>query len=145
MKACAWLIVVLFGSLQLSAQVVNIPDKSKKHFAEKYAKAAQVEWKNNAVSYNASFVLNNSKHTAHYHLDGTWDYTEELMAMEKFPSEVKTSVQNSRFAKWKILSTAYLENSHNEKLYRVEFKKGIERKYVFYDATGKEVKSSTTI
>ena len=146
MKATILAVVLSLTAFSyLDAQVINIPDKAKKHLGEKYPDAKQVDWRNNAVNYNATFVLNGSKHTAHYTIDGDWDFTEEKIDQATLPDSVKTSVKNSRYANWKVSSTAIVENNKGEKLYRIEFKKGIEKKYLFFDSAGKEVKATGLI
>lgn len=127
------------------AQVINVPEKSKKHFFENYPKATKVDWTNSVAWYTAKFKNNGGVYEAHYRLDGTWDYTEQEMTESIFPEPVKSSIEKSRFAGWEMKSTSRIENNDNQTLYRVEWKKGIERKYVFYDKTGKEIKSSTTL
>ena len=146
MKAVVLTITLNFLFLfVVQSQVVNIPDKTKTHFAEKYPEAKQVDWRNKAVNYVATFVLNNSKYSAWYHMDGVWDYTEETLEQSALPDNVKTALKNSRFSDWKVSSTAYIENNKGEKLYRVEVKKGIEKKYVFYDSAGKEIRTTGLI
>lgn len=135
---------LLMGQLS-NAQVVNIPDKAKTHFSKKYPSAAEVEWKNNVVNYTAKFELDGIDKTAHYSLDGVWTFTDQDKELESFPEDVQTSVKKSRYSDWKIESSALVENSKNEKLYRVEFKNGISKRYVFYDESGKEVRSSVKL
>lgn len=139
------LVFFLFAAHMVKAQVVNIPDKAKNHFSKKYPAAAGVEWTNNVVNYTAKFEDDGVKRTAHYSLEGEWNYTDEDKPFATLPAGVKTAVEKSRFADWKIESSAYVENSKNEKLYRVEFKNGITKRYVFFDETGKEIRSTLTL
>lgn len=139
------LFACLFVYGTLTAQVINVPNKSEKHFTEKYPNAKNVNWKNNVTDYSASFDLDNTKHKAHYHMDGVWDYTETFIPEESFPKEVKTSFKNSRYADWNMGSTALVENNKGEKMYRYEVKKGIEKKYIFFSKEGKELKTSSSI
>jgi len=46
---------------------------------------------------------------------------------------------------WTIESNEFVENSKNEKLYRVEFKSDINKRYVFYNENGKEERSTATL
>jgi len=138
-------LVVLLSTQFLNAQVVNIPDKAKNHFAKKYAGATDVEWTNNVVNYTARFTLDSIEQSAHYSVDGVWTYTDYPIEYETVPEEVKKSVTKSRFSDWNIESSGFVENSKNEKLYRVEFKSGINKRYVFYNENGKEVRSTATL
>jgi len=143
MKSKLMLVVLaLFtGFSVLQAQVVKIPESSKKSFNEKYPKATKVEWGNNVSSYVARFNIGTVGYTAHYHLDGTWDYTERSLEKSQLPAAVLEAYSKSRIADWEYGSSAYVENSHNEKVYRIEARKGVEKKYIFFDKDGKEVKS----
>ena len=140
-----FVLVVLLSTQFLNAQVVNIPDKAKNHFAKKYAGATEVEWTNNVVNYTARFELDSIKQAAHYSVDGEWTYTDYPIEYETVPEEVKKSVTKSRFSDWKIESSGFVENSKNEKLYRVEFKNGVNKRYVFFNENGKEVRSTATL
>jgi len=140
-----FVVVVLLSTQFLNAQVVNIPDKAKKHFVKKYAGATEVEWTNNVVNYTVRFELDSIKQAAHYSVDGEWTYTDYPIEYETIPEEVKKSVTKSRFSDWTIESSGYVENNKNEKLYRVEFKSGINKRYVFFNGNGKEVRSTATL
>jgi hypothetical protein len=135
----------VLSSQCLLAQVVNVPNKSEKLLAEKYPEAKNVNWSNNVKNYTAKFTINDEKYKAYYNIDGSWDFTEMEMDYSKFPEEVVTSFKNSRFSDWKMLSTAYVENNKDEKMYRVEIKKGLEKKYIFFDSNGKEMKTNATL
>ena len=140
-----FVVTLLLTTHFLNAQVVNIPDKAKNHFAKKYPAATDVEWSNNVVNYAVRFELDTLELTAHYSVDGEWTYTDHAQDYETFPEEVKKSVTKSRFSDWKIESSAFVENSKNEKLFRVEFKNGVNKRYVFYQENGKEVRSTVTL
>ena len=139
-------VLALWGaSGNLNAQVINVPNKSEKHFAAKYPEAKNVDWTNSVTSYSARFTLNDEKYRANYHIDGTWDFTEKELDYGKLPAEVQDSFKKSRMSDWKVLGAALVDNSKNEKLYRVEVEKGVSKKYVFYDGTGKEVRTTLTL
>lgn len=145
LKSLLILSTIIFSCVNLHAQIINVPEKAKKNFWDKYPDAKRVDWKNNVTRYSAKFQLGEEWYKANYNVDGGWEYTEKSIKLEEFPEAVKTSVKNSRFAGWKIISTAFVENDKSEQLYRVEFKSGIERKFVFFDADGKEIKTTSTI
>ncbi len=134
----------MFLTISLEAQVVNIPQKSKDHFAKKYPDAKEVDWHNNLADYQVKFRNKNGVQRAYYHMDGHWDFTELYIDKTKIPAAVNSSLTKSRFAEWSLESSALVENNKGQKLYRLEMKKGIEKKYVFYDKSGKEVKTAVT-
>lgn len=123
------------------SQVVNIPEATKKSFSEKYPEAKEVKWTNNVTNYTAGFSINENKYVAHYHLDGTWKYTEKFIEKSALPKQVMNSYQKSRIASLDYISSAFIENSHGEKAYRIEAKNGVEKIFLFFDKKGKELKS----
>ena len=141
-KLMVILITLSIGFYAANAQVVTIPESSKKSFAEHYPKATKVEWGNNVTSYVARFNLGAVGYTAHYHLDGTWDYTERSLTKDQLPEEVMESYNKSRIAGWDYVSSGYVETNKHEKFYRIEAKKGLEKMYMFFDKNGKEVKAN---
>lgn len=123
------------------SQVVSIPEATKKSFSEKYPKAKDAVWTNNVTNYTADFSMAGNKYVAHYHLDGTWKYTEKFIEKAGLPKQVMASYQKSRIASLDYISSAFIENSHGEKAYRIEAKKGLEKIYLFFDKKGKEIKA----
>ena len=134
-----------FWSSTIQAQVVDVPKRAKDHFFKKYPDAKNADWNNNVVSYAVKFELNNKTNRAYYHMDGRWDYTETYLEESQLPSAVKESFSKSRFADWKKEAFALVENNKGKKKYRIEVQKGIEKKSVFYNSKGKEVKSSISL
>lgn len=146
MKSKALFVVLALLILgNVFAQVVKVPEKSKEHFAKKYPSVKNPDWDNSITYYMASFTMKKESYRAVYHMDGTWDFTEKKIDPNKLPKAVTNSFQKSRFADWEKRSYAYVENNDGEKLYRIEAKKGIEKKYVFFDKNGKEVKTTATL
>jgi hypothetical protein len=68
---------------------------------------------------------------------------EKYMELANLPQTVKDSYAKSRIADWKLESVAWVENNKGKKRYRIESSKGIEKKTIYYDKNGKEVKSSS--
>lgn len=134
-------ILLGIGIESAEAQVINIPDKSKTHFSQKYPGANEVNWDNNITTYTAKFKVNNNTYKAYYHMDGTWDYTVMYMTEADLPQAVKDAVAKSRIADWKPKSVAHVENNKGEHSYRVEREKGLEERFIFFNKDGKEVKS----
>lgn len=145
------LIVFFFTAITLLvthsslAQVVNIPDKAKQSFADKYPKAKDIVWTNNISNYTATFRRKKTHYTAHYNIDGAWDNTENQLDNDDVPKDVREAFSKNRFADWKVNSTDFVEDSKGQNLYRYNLKKGIEKKYLYFDKTGKEVKVNSGI
>jgi hypothetical protein len=135
----------LIWIMPADAQVVDVPKKAKDHFFKKYPDAKNSDWNNNVVSYSAKFQLNNHTNRAYYHMDGRWDYTETYLEESELPAAVKESFSKSRISDWKKEAFALVENNNGKKSYRIQVQKGIEKKSVFYNSKGKEVKSSVSL
>ncbi|MDH7459660.1 PepSY-like domain-containing protein [Chitinophagaceae bacterium 26-R-25] len=137
--------IMLLANNLCVAQVVNIPDKAKKAFAEKYPHATNVDWDNNVSNYSAKFKEHGKGYEAHFNVDGVWDNTETQVEKGDVPGEVKESFNKSRFKDWEIASTDYVVDNKNNHYYRYNLKKGIEKKFLYFDKAGKEVKVNTGI
>jgi hypothetical protein len=135
--------IMLLATNISKAQVVNIPDKAKTHFAQKYPNATEVDWSNKVSNYTAKFRMDNKPYEAHYSIDGDWDNTEHPIQKSDLPEVVSTSFSKNRFADWKLNSIDFVDDSKNASLYRFNLKKGIEKKYLYLDSTGKEVKATS--
>ncbi len=148
MKSLSLIVLFLtafFWDSVVQAQVVDVPKRAKDHFFKKYPDAKNADWNNNVVSYAVKFQLNNHTARAYYHMDGRWDYTDTYVEESELPAAVKESFSKSRFSDWKIEGLALVENNKGKKKYRIEVQKGIEKKSVFYNSKGKEVKSSISL
>ena len=135
-------VFALFFAFNTSAQVLNIPEKSKKDFETRFPNAENVEWTNNLARYVVDFTLDNAGYRSHYYINGSWWYTEKFLEKEQLPQPVITSYEKSRISDWEYLSSAFVENKNNLKAYRLEAKRGIEKKYIYYDENGKEIKAA---
>lgn len=101
--------IMLLANVSIG-QVINIPDKAKKSFAEKYPKASDVDWTNNVSNYTAKFKMKGKAYEAHYNMDGTWDNTETQIDKSDLPKAVNSSFEKSRFTDWELLSTDFVED-----------------------------------
>lgn len=127
------------------AQVVNIPDKAKTHFAEKYPNATEVDWSNKVSNYTVKFRMDNKPYEAHYDIDGGWDNTEHPIQKSDLPEAVSTSFSKSRYTDWKLNSIDFVEEPKHPALYRFNLKNGIKKTYFYLDPEGKEIKSNSGI
>jgi hypothetical protein len=127
------------------AQVVTIPDESKTDFAKRYPNAKTTKWSNKVSNYHCEFVEDEVLCTAVYSIEGDWKYTEKLINKKSVPGEVKESLGKSSYRNWSVKSLVWIENADQQQLYRYEVKKGIQKKYIFFDAKGVLIKENTSI
>ena len=137
--------IAFFLLTTVTAQVFTVPKHAKTDFAQRFKNASDVKWTNNVSYCIAKFKENGEAATAYYHLDGYWDYTERMIDSSKVPSTVKESFSKSKYRDWSVKSLVYVENNKDINLYRYEVKKGIEKKYVFFDKDGKLIKENISI
>ena len=135
-------IIIFTGA---SAQVITVAQHAKTDFGERYKNAKDPKWTNNVTYYICKFKDNGVASTAYYHLDGYWNYTERMIDSTKVPAVVKDSFGKSKYRDWKAKPAVLIEDQKNGTLYRYEVKKGIEKKYVFFDREGKLFKVNATI
>jgi hypothetical protein len=146
LKSLTGLFVFLFAVTAFSnAQVVNIPEKSKADFESKYPDATDVEWTNALAKYTVKFTKDNESYKSHYYINGSWHYTEKFLDKDDLPKDVIASYEKSRIADWEYVGSAWVENKYNEKAFRIEAKRGIEKKLIYYDEKGKELKSAPSL
>lgn len=124
------------------AQVINVPKKSKEHFFKKYPDAKNADWNNNVANYEVKFQISDTTARAYYNINGNWNFTEYYMEESQIPETVKDSFKKSRFADLTKEAFAYVENSKGKKAYRIDLRTGVEKRAIFFDKDGKEVKSS---
>jgi hypothetical protein len=133
---------LLFMAQSVTAQVVNIPGAAKEHFLKTYPANTEADWSNNVTNYTVKFKNDGKTMRGHYRMDGTWDFTETMMTNEQLPADIKASLSKSRYSDWELQTVTKVNNDNKQELYRVEVKKGSQKQFIFYDITGKEVKSS---
>jgi len=104
-----------------------------------------VKWDNNVSSYLCHYEENGVAATAHYNMDGTWDFTEKKIHPNAVPAVVNDSFSKSKFSDYDVKEKAFVENTKGQSFYRFEVKKGIDKKYLFFDKDGKLVKTSVSI
>jgi hypothetical protein len=137
--------MTMFLHLSVNAQVIDVPKKAKEHFFKKYPDAKNADWNNNVVNYTVKFLQGESTFRAYYYINGNWHYTEKYLIENQLPPAVAESFAKSRYAEWTKDSFAWIENNKNISSWRIEVKKGIEKKSIFFDKNGKELKSSPTL
>ena len=138
-------ILFLVTVFSVSAQVVNIPDKAKTHFASKYPSVKDAKWTNNVTNYTAEFKVKGVPAKATYNVDGSWNYTEVFIPASQVPKSVKDSFAKSQYKDWTVKSIVAEETSKGEKSFRVEAVNGVQKKYIFYDKNGVTLKENAGI
>ena len=134
-------------ALSSFAQIRKIPAVVTDAFAKKYPMAQEVEYRDNLVNIQISFVLDSSKMIAKYDADGEWKETEKEWSYDQLSQEVKDGFQKSKYATdWKVKETAIIYMPSGEERYRLKIEKNdIQKKYLFFDKNGRLVRDAMTI
>lgn len=141
---CIALLLCLFSSA--FAQVRKIPSEVTNAFAEKFKGATDVEWKDNVTNFEAEFKLDSYEMSAYYNGKGEWQETDTKMPFADLPAAVKDGFGKSKYTDWKKGEHGYkIEKAKEGVLYRIYVNKGINKKYLYFDETGKLEKEALTI
>jgi hypothetical protein len=93
------------------------------------------------------FVLDSAKMVAKYNGDGEWKETEKEFVYDSLPADVKTGFDKSKYSvEWKVKDASIIYLPRNEIQYRVKVQKNdLQKKYLFFDKTGRLLRDSVTI
>ena len=129
------------------AQVRKIPAAVTEAFSKKYPKAQEVEYKDNLINVQVHFVLDSARMTAKFNSDGEWKETEKESEYDAVPADVKDGFQKSKYSTdWKVKETAIIYMPNDDIRYRLKVEKNdVQKKYLFFDKTGKLTRDSLTI
>ena len=145
-KVFILLTVLIFGFSSF-AQLRKTPAAVTQAFEKQYPKASGVQYEDNLINVQVHFVTDTAKMIAKYNSDGEWKETEKEWSFDSLPADVKLGFDKSKYAvDWKVKETAIIYMPHNEVRYRVKVEKGdLQRKYLFFDKTGRLIRDSLTI
>lgn len=136
-----------FGSA--SAQFRALPAPVTDAFKKQYPNASQAAWSDKLSNWQVIFVLDSAagKYTARYDTKGTWKGTEQTITGDKLPAAVKDGYDKSKYTdEWKITEYTALYLPGNVIKYRLLVKKsGIQKKYLYFNASGKLLEDNSTL
>ncbi len=138
--------VLLLSYAAADAQIRKIPAEVTDAFKEKYPEANGVEWKDKLTVFQANFQLNGTKHEARFNSSGEWQETVKTLDQDKLPEAVKEGFSKSKFTDWEVRETSFLEKKEGDGQYRMLVRKNdIEKRYLFFDKSGKLVRDAITL
>lgn len=137
---------LVFYFNKADAQIRKIPAEVTDAFKAKYPAANAVEWKDKLTIFQATFQLNDEKYEARFNTNGEWQETEKNLDQDKLPAPVKDGLSKSKFADWEVKQVNYTERKGGEEQYRIFVRKSdLEKKYLFFDKSGKLVRDAITL
>ena len=134
-----------FGTLTF-AQIRKIPAEVTDAFSARYPHAEKVSWKDKISSIEAQFILNGFEMSADFSSKGDWQRTERKIKFSDLHGEVMNGFTKSKYADWQKVFVVEVDESGEPIVYRILVKKsGIQKKYLFFNSTGKLTREAITL
>ena len=129
-----------------SQQLREIPKAVEKSFTEKYSGATNVKYNDQLLSVDVTFELNGEKMLASYTNKGVWKGTSRPSTFDKLPADVKDGFQKSKYAERTIDEARILDLPGDSTQYRILVRKSdVEKKYLYFNGTGRLLRESLTL
>ncbi|MEO8582845.1 MAG: PepSY-like domain-containing protein [Flavitalea sp.] len=142
------LCIAFFSAIGTSAfaQFRKIPADVTDAFAQKFAGATKVEWRDKLTGYSANFEQEKRQFLVNYNNKAEWESTEEIIEDDALPSEVRDGFSKSKYSDWNISKVNKIELPNNEIQYRVMIASGdIKKRNLYFSVKGKMLKDKLTI
>lgn len=129
------------------AQIRKTPAAVSTAFEKQYPNASKVQYEDNIINVQVHFVLDSGKMIAKYNSDGEWKETEREFNYDSLPADVKTGFEKSKYSvEWKVKETSIIYLPSGGIQYRVKVQKNdLQKKYLFFDKSGRLLRDSVTI
>jgi len=143
--------IILLSALIITGssftQIRKTPAAVTTAFEKQYPNATKVQYEDNLLNVQVYFVSDSGKMIARYNSDGVWKETERAYTFESLPQDVKNGFDKSKYAaEWKVKETSIIYMPNDEIRYRVKVEKNdLQKKYLFFDRSGRLIKDSMTI
>ena len=125
--------ILMFSTITFGA---TPPSEVLNAFNKKFPTSKNVKWdKENSHEYEASFSIDNHRHSSNFTDKGEWLETESPITFLQLPMEVQTIFTNSHEnTKPKLVSK--IEQANGSITYEIEIQHGIKTVEIFYTADG---------
>ncbi|MBL7739572.1 MAG: hypothetical protein JNK14_10150 [Chitinophagaceae bacterium] len=138
-------LLLIFSALSYS-QIREVPKIVEETFAQQYNGATQVDYKDQLVRVDVYFELKGEKMIASYTNKGIWKGTEKEWDFDKLSEEVKDGFKKSKYADREIEETVVLYLPGGTEQYRIKAKKsGVEKKFLFFNTSGRLLRTAVTL
>lgn len=129
------------------AQLRKTPVAVTTAFEKQYPKATKVQYEDNLVNVQVHFLLDSTKMIAKYNSDGEWKETEKASSYENLSADVKGGFEKSKYSvDWKVKEASVIYLPSGDVQYRVKVQKSdLQKKYLFFDKSGRLLRDSVTI
>jgi hypothetical protein len=138
--------LTLFANKSFSQKIRDIPKAVEKTFSEQYNGAANIDYRDQLIGVDVAFELNGEKMIASYTNKGIWKETAKEWTFDKLPAEVKDGFQKSKYADRTVDEAKLIYLPGDSTQYRIKVKKSdIEKKYLYFNPTGRLLRESLTL
>ena len=128
----------IVGSQLVHAQLRDVPASVTNSFKAKFPDAKDIKWSDKVTSFQATFLSGGHTYEARFDNDGNFKESEKAISFDDLPAPVKETFNGSKFKDWNLRTVAEIQTSDGSTEYRIYLKdKTVNRKYLFYDASGK--------
>jgi Putative beta-lactamase-inhibitor-like, PepSY-like len=128
------------------AQIREVPEPVKDAFTKQYPDADSVKYEDNIVSVQVHFMQDGERMKASYTNKGRWKETEKVWNFDNLPAEVKDGFDKSKYADWEVSETKIVNRPDGVERYRVKVgKNDLQKKYLFFNKTGRLMEEQITI
>ena len=128
------------------SQIREIPKAVEETFSNQYKGASDIDFKDQLVRVDVYFLLDGESMIASYTNKGLWKETQKEWSFDKLPEEVKSGFEKSKYADREIEEVIVLYLPGDILQYRLKAKKnGVEKKYLFFNKSGRLLRESITL
>ena len=137
---------IAFFALPSKAQLRKVPAEVTDALKSKYPEASAVAWKDKITAFSADFELNGEKYEARFSSKGEWQYTENEIAENDLPAEVKDGLSKSKYADWQLRGVYNIDLPDNKLQYRIQVSKSdLQKKNLLFSSEGQLLKDNITL
>lgn len=133
-------------SVNLFAQIREIPKAVEETFANQYKGASDIEFKDMLTRVDVHFNLDGESMIASYTNKGIWKETMKDWSFVKLPEDVRNGFEKSKYADREVEDVIILYLPGGGEQYRLKAKKNdVEKKYLFFNQKGRLLRESVTL
>ena len=133
--------------ISAGAQIREIPEAVKTAFESQYPDADSVKFEDNLVNVQVSFMNDGEHFLATYSNKGDWKQTEKVWDFDRLDKEVQEGFSKSKYANdWNVKETFIIYLPDGSERYRLKVSKNdVQKKYLFFDQSGRLIRDSITL
>lgn len=141
-------LIVLVAALKftVAAQIREIPSAVTESFSAKYPSAKKIAWKDNLLSFEASFIMDKLSCVSKFNNKGEWLETDKKLSFDNLNEAIKDGFRKSKYTSWEIRGAMEIQQNDKELEYRILIKKSsLQKMYLFYNKLGQLQREQSTL